>query len=298
MITYLQQKVSFIFVTFILTAILTATLLIVSIKIPRAMAQNYQKRKNDINEFIVQNAIQLFDPDSLPKTKNQDEEQQTSSLDFVSLMDLIHDNWDVLNKEVQALFSPLMTQRPTDPNYSLNFSGVGGNIINLGYKSGSSPSYYDTEHYRIHYTLDSYDQKHVLTAQNATIPDEHIHPKYIEKIGETAEYCYQKFQDLNYAPPPGDHGIDGLEKDESDLYDIYVLNLQGLEAYACCVPNITEVAAWIDDENGRSSFVIIPHDQHFNTHLFAAAFGCQLRSFQGESFPLKIFLKNLERRIK
>lgn len=75
----------------------------------------------------------------------------------------------------------------------------------------------DTEHFRVHYTLDGRDAvstDFVSAAGNANGQ----HPDYVDQVAQSLEYVWQvEIEQFGWAAPPPDEGIGG-----DDRYDIYL----------------------------------------------------------------------------
>ena len=73
----------------------------------------------------------------------------------------------------------------------------------------------DTEHFRIHYTLEGAD------AVPNTDSDGNGHPDYVEEVAVALEYSwFAQIEHFGWAAPPADEGLGG-----DDRYDVYLENL-------------------------------------------------------------------------
>ncbi|MBU0528752.1 T9SS type A sorting domain-containing protein [bacterium] len=119
---------------------------------------------------------------------------------------------------------------------------------------------YDSENFRIHYTLTGNNAVDPTISYGNTAPD------YIETIAEVFEQVY--YHDINergYTPPPSD----GIEGGSNDIYDIYVIstNAYGWTDYGTKIgdnPNSSE-----NENNVYLSFITLRnnYDGFPNTEL-------------------------------
>ncbi len=110
-----------------------------------------------------------------------------------------------------------------------------GKDISEALSRPSLPNYYDTEHFRIHYSLSGTDR---------------CTEEFAERVGEVAEFCWTvEVETMGFYAPPPDFGEGGNNK-----YDIYIRNLHYY--YGSTMPERDGPESWDD----FSSYIEIEND--------------------------------------
>jgi hypothetical protein len=124
----------------------------------------------------------------------------------------------------------------------------------------------DTEHFRLHYTLEG---RHQVAAQDLNGND---HPDYVDQLARAFEYSwYAEIEYFGWAAPPPDANLGGDAK-----YDIYIQDLdsQDLAGYASIEddprygdnPNTTA-----EETTATSSYIVMENDYLSSDYIVSTA---------------------------